>query len=166
MANHFFVDLDISGEILLCGGKIAMMMSKLPVMVFTAAILIASVVVLTVPAANALTQRNWSYGYNDNHITVRFGNTLVCGDHMCAPGEWDKLQSTLTAAQLGHQGGRATTTTTSNSTTTTAPTIPAATQPTTARSNVCNTISTMLDNAGVSPSVVSKVMSDLGCSYS
>ncbi|MGI0074249.1 MAG: hypothetical protein ACREA3_10610 [Nitrosotalea sp.] len=136
-------------------------MSKLPVMVFIAAILIASVVVLTVPAANALTPRNWSYGYNDNHITVRYGNTLICGDHMCAPGEWDKLQAALTAAQLGHQGGRTTTTTTSNSTTSAAPT--ATTQPTTAPSNVCNTINNMLTSAGVSASVVSKVMSDLGC---
>ncbi|MDE1765614.1 MAG: hypothetical protein KGI27_04960 [Thaumarchaeota archaeon] len=59
----------------------------------------------TATPANALTPRDYSY-LNDNHLTVLTGNTKVCGDHICAPGEWEKLQASLTNAQLGNQGGR------------------------------------------------------------
>ena len=61
----------------------------------------------TNPSANALISRDYSY-LNDNHLTVLTGNTKVCGDHMCSPGEWNKLQESLTAAQLGHQAGNGT----------------------------------------------------------
>lgn len=59
----------------------------------------------TISPANALIKRDYTY-LNDNHLTARYGETAVCGDHLCAPGEWDKLQQALTAAQLGSQGGR------------------------------------------------------------
>jgi hypothetical protein len=134
-------------------------MSKLTVMLFIATILVASVV-LTVPAASALEKRNFAY-LNDNHLTARYGNAAVCGDHMCAPGEWNKLQASLTAAQLGYQGGRNGTQTSATNTTSTSP-IPS--QPTVATPNVCNSIKSMLSSAGVSSSIVNKVMADLGCS--
>jgi hypothetical protein len=159
-----------------------MIMSKLPVMVFIAAILVASVTVLTVPSANALETRDFSY-LNDNHLTALYGETAVCGDHMCAPGEWDKLQAALTAAQLGHQGGRTAPPTSTpststapamnststapamNSTSTAPATAPSATTvPTTAPASVCQAVQSTLNNAGVTPDVVTKVMSDLGCS--
>jgi len=153
--------------------KIAKIMSKLPVMVFVAAILVASFVVMTVPAANALMNRNYYY-LNDNPITARTGNTAVCGDHICAPGEWDKLITSLSSAQRGNQAGwtaKSTTTTPANSAPTTsnatAPTYPPT--PSTPSSSVspavCNSIENMLTTAGVSDSVVSQVMTDLGCSY-
>jgi hypothetical protein len=50
--------------------------------------------------ANALTKRDYTY-LNDNHLTARYGEIGVCGDHLCAPGEWDKLQASLTAAHGG-----------------------------------------------------------------
>jgi hypothetical protein len=133
-------------------------MTKLPLMLFIAAVLLASTVVLTVPAANALIKRDYYY-LNDQHLTARYGNTAVCGDHLCAPGEWEKLQASLTTAQLGHQGGRNT-----NQTTTT-PTVP--TTPTTTPSvptSVCESVKNTLNGAGVSSSIVAKVMADLGCS--
>jgi hypothetical protein len=133
-------------------------MSKLPMMMFIAAILIASVVVLTVPAANALIKRDYYY-LNDQHLTARFGNTQVCGDHMCAPGEWDKLQASLAAAQLGHQGGRNQTQPSSAPAAGTAPA-----PPTTAPTATCESVKTILNSAGISSTVVAKVMADLGCS--
>ena len=141
------------------------MSSKLPVL-FLVVALVASFAGTTLPASNALTQRDYSYGFNDNHITARYGNTMVCGDHMCAPGEWDQLQGKLTAAQLGYQGGR-------NATQATSQTIPSAptttTNPATQMSNgvtpkLCSAVKDVLSSSGVSPSVISSVMTDLGCS--
>lgn len=130
---------------------------------------IATIVGTTFPSANALIQRDWSYGYNDNQMTARYGNTKVCGDHMCAPGEWDQLQSKITAAQLGYQGGRNTTQTTTPYTPSTVPSTPTPTAtPTQMQAGVtghlCDSVKTVLDGSGVSSSVISQVMSDLGCS--
>ncbi|MDE1765599.1 MAG: hypothetical protein KGI27_04885 [Thaumarchaeota archaeon] len=63
----------------------------------------------TATPANALTPRDYSY-LNDNHLTVLTGNTKVCGDHLCAPGEWDKLQASLNTAQLANKTGATLTT--------------------------------------------------------
>ena len=152
-------------------GKIAKNMSKLPMMVFVATLLVASFVMLTVPAANALQTRNYYYT-PDNPITARTGNTAVCGDHMCAPGEWDKLVTSLSSAQRGQQAGwtaKSTTTTPSNTVSTTnatAPTYPPtpSTPSTGASTAACNSIENMLNTAGVSDAITTKVMSDLGCS--
>ena len=147
-------------------------MSKLPIMVFVAAILVASFVVLTVPAANALMTRNYYY-VNDQPLTARLGNHDVCGDHLCAPGEWDKLISSLSNAQRGNQAGwTAKSTTTApanapptNATTPTSPPTPS--KPSTSVSPAaCSSILTLLNNAAVSDKVTTQVMNDLGCSYS
>ncbi|MGI0069974.1 MAG: hypothetical protein ACREAN_06950 [Nitrosopumilaceae archaeon] len=99
------------------------MYSKLPVL-FLMFILIASVAGSTIPASNAtLVQRDLSY-LNDNHLTALYGESAVCGDHICAPGEWDKLQASLTAAQLGYQGGRNVTQTMPHATAVTTPVVP------------------------------------------
>jgi hypothetical protein len=136
------------------------MSSKLPAVLVLMAFLIASIAGIILPAANALVPRDYAY-LNDNHLTALYGNTMVCGDHMCAPGEWDKLQSSLTTAQLGHQGGR-------NATTTTIPAAPTPTTTSTMASGVtpkiCETVKSVLSDAGTSPAVISQVMADLGCS--
>ncbi len=50
------------------------------------------------PMANALTSRN---NFNDNHYTALYpGGPRICGDHICAPGEYDKYLQTLNNAQL------------------------------------------------------------------
>jgi len=52
----------------------------------------------TMHAASALTSRN---SFNDNHCTARFScGPKICGDHMCAPGEYDKMQQALAQAQI------------------------------------------------------------------
>lgn len=124
------------------------MSSKLPVVLLLTAVLMASVAVTTIPASNALIQRDYSY-LNDNHLTARTGNTKVCGDHLCAPGEWDKLQQELNAAQLGNQ--------TRTNATTTAP------APTTSTSHLCDNVKSALVAAGASSSVTQAVLSALGC---
>jgi len=146
-------------------------MSKLPVLILLTAV-VASFVVASIPASYALVQRDWSYGFNDNEITARYGNTKVCGDHMCAPGEWTQLQDKLTAAQLGNQGGRNATQTTTTPITTPPSTIPStptinatSTQmPTGVTPKLCSAVKDILSSTGVSSSTISQVMADLGCS--
>ena len=147
-------------------GKLAKIMSKVPLMVFVATIIVASSMMLTVPGANALTQRNFMYGFDDNHRTARLGGTNVCGDHMCAPGEWSSLQNALNNAQRGNQAGWTAKSTTANSTTTNSTTTAPQTQTSTtgASSAVCSSIESMLNNAGVANKIVMQVMTDLGCS--
>lgn len=124
------------------------MSSKLQVVLLLTAVLMASVAVSTIPASNALIQRDYSY-LNDNHQTVLTGNTKVCGDHMCAPGEWDKLQTNIASAQLGKQTGNATTTTA-------APMTPSA-------SHLCTAVKAALASANVDTAMTSAILSKLGC---
>ena len=136
-------------EILLYARPIAKTMSsKLPVVLLLTAVLMASVAVSTIPASNALIQRDYSY-LNDQQITVRYGNTKVCGDHMCAPGEWDKLQTSISTAQQGKQTGNATTTT--------------AAPMTSSASSLCTAVKTALASANTSSAVTSAILSKLGC---
>jgi len=147
------------------------MSSKLPVL-FLLTVVVASFAVATIPVSYALVQRDWSYGFNDNEITARYGNTKVCGDHMCAPGEWTQLQDKLTASQLGYQGGRNATQTTTTPLTPPPSTVPS-TPPTNATSTqmptgvtpkLCAAVKDILSSTGVSSSVIGQVMADLGCS--
>ena len=125
------------------------MSSKLPVVLLLTAVLMASVAVSTIPASNALIRRDYSY-LNDNHLTVRTGNTKVCGDHLCAPGEWDKLQASLSNAQFGNETKSTTTTTPSAPTTSTA-------------SNMCTLVKNALASANADATITQTVLSKLGC---
>ncbi|NHI02448.1 hypothetical protein DYY67_0487 [Candidatus Nitrosotalea sp. TS] len=125
------------------------MSSKLPVVLLLTAVLMASVAVSTIPASNALIQRDYSY-LNDQQITVRYGNTKVCGDHMCAPGEWDKLQTSISTAQQGKQTGNATTTKT-------------AAPMTSSASSLCTAVKAALANANTDSTMASAILSKLGC---
>src|SRR5579872_7565056 len=52
----------------------------------------------TLPAASALTSRS---SFNDNHYTSLYpGGPRICGDHICAAGEYDKMQQQLSQAQM------------------------------------------------------------------
>ncbi|HJU13063.1 MAG TPA: hypothetical protein VJ792_01225 [Candidatus Nitrosotalea sp.] len=124
------------------------MTSKLSVALLLTAVLVASVAVTTIPASNALTPRDYSY-LNDNHLTVRTGNTKVCGDHICAPGEWDKMQAGINAAQLGNK---------------TQITPPSTAAPSTeAPSITCAMVKSALASANADPAVAKSVLSALGC---
>ncbi len=66
-------------------------------------ILVASITANTLPV-NALTdtsnlEKRSYYYLNDQHLTARFGNTAVCGDHLCGPGEFARLQQSLNDKQ-------------------------------------------------------------------
>lgn len=138
-------------EILLYARPIAKTMSsKLPVVLLLSAVLMASVAVSTIPASNALIQRDFSY-LNDQQTTVRYGDTKVCGDHLCAPGEWDKLQTSISNAQFGNE------TSGKNATTTTMAPMSSGT------SSLCTMVKAALANANASPTITQTVLSQLGC---
>ncbi len=139
----------------------------------------APVLAQSVPTSSNLVKRDYSYT-DDQHLTAGFGNTRVCGDHMCAPGEWTKLQESLNHAQISHTSNKTATATPSlptsvpatptNSTVqvpsnSTMPVTPAPVPtPPSAPSSVCVAVKAALVNSTVSDSTVAKIMSDLGCS--
>lgn len=130
------------------------MSSKLMLALFVTAVLMTSIAAVTIPAASALTSRS---SFNDNHYTALYpGGPRICGDHVCAPGEYDKMQQELAQAQMKGKTG------------TTAPTTMPAMNGTSTTSmpsmTVCQSVKTILINAGTSSTVIAKVMADLGCS--
>jgi len=57
----------------------------------------------TLPVASALTART---NFNDNHYTSLYpGGPRICGDHICTPGEYDKMQQELSQAQMKGKTG-------------------------------------------------------------
>lgn len=142
----------------------------------------APVLAQSVPTSSNLVKRDYSYT-DDQHLTARFGNSRVCGDHLCAPGEWTKLQESLNHAQISHTSNKtATIPSLPPSVPTTTPVIPTnstvpvpsnSTMPITpapvptppsAPSSVCVAVKAALGNSTVPTSTVAKIMSDLGCS--
>lgn len=140
----------------------------------------------TIPATANLVKRDFS-STNNQHLTASSGNHAVCGDHLCAPGEWTQLQDNLNQAQISYFAINSTKTTSvpSNSTTmqmptnSTMPVLTNATQipspypvqpapvpipaPPSTPSYVCTAVKIALGNSTISSSVTAKVMSDLGC---
>ncbi len=47
------------------------------------------------PMVDALTKNT----FDDSHTTARFGNSVVCGDHICAPGEHQKMMEKMMQVQ-------------------------------------------------------------------
>jgi hypothetical protein len=148
------------------------MSSKLMLALFVTAVLMTSIAAVTIPAASALTSRT---SFNDNHYTALYpGGPRICGDHICAPGEYDKMQQELAKAQMRGKTGTTmpstpTPTTTmpamnGTSTTTTMPATNSTSTTTMPAMSVCQTVKTDLVNAGISSTVMAKVMADLGCS--
>ena len=141
----------------------------------------APVLAQSVPTSSNLVKRDYSYT-DDQHLTARFGNSRVCGDHLCAPGEWTKLQESLNHAQISHTTNKTTTTSLPPNIPTTTPVTPTnstvpipsnSTMPITpapvptppsAPSSVCVAVKAALGNSTVPASTVAKIMSDLGCS--
>ncbi len=70
----------------------------LPTLSFLTAILLLSSMLTITPIANAITRST----FNDEHLTARFGNTKVCGDHLCGPGEYQKMAGKINSAQIEH----------------------------------------------------------------
>jgi hypothetical protein len=132
------------------------MSSKLMLAVIVTAVLMTSIAAVTIPAASALTSRS---SFNDNHYTALYpGGPRICGDHICAPGEYDKMQQDLAQAQMKGKTGSTTpspptTTPPMNGTSTTTPSM-----------SVCDSVKATLTTAGISSTVIAKVMADLSCS--
>ncbi|MHB8547092.1 MAG: hypothetical protein ACYDAJ_10040 [Nitrosotalea sp.] len=147
---------------------------------------VAPALAQTIPATANLVKRDFS-STDNQHLTASSGNDIVCGDHLCAPGEWTKLQENLNQAQISHSAINSTKTISlsSNSTmqvstnstmhisantTSQIPPpypvqpvpVPTPTPPSTP-SYVCTAVNIALGNSTVLSSVVTKVMSDLGC---
>lgn len=78
-----------------------LMSTKIALLLFTTAVLMASFAVVAIPPASALTKNT----FDDSHTTARFGNSKVCGDHLCAPGEHAKWVQALNDAQRANQVG-------------------------------------------------------------
>ncbi|MGI0018563.1 MAG: hypothetical protein ACREA1_07625, partial [Nitrosotalea sp.] len=137
---------------------------------------VVPVLAQTVPTSSNLVKRDFSYT-DDQHTTASYGNSRVCGDHLCAPGEWSNLQANLNQAQITHTAviptktvsvtTNVTTTASTNSTipvpSTPAPVTPAPTPVPTPPSSVCTAVKIVLGNSTVSADTVAKIMSDLGC---
>jgi len=138
---------------------------------------VAPALAQTAPATNGLVKRDYSYA-NDQHLTARFGNDKVCGDHLCAPGEWTKLQENLNQAQIVHPSTNTTKVTPVSSNTTTvapanntsqiqSPPVPPTPAPIpTPRiepSAICVAVKTVLANSTVSSTTITRIMADLGC---
>ena len=74
------------------------MKMKLLVTLVISAVLVSSFAATVLPSANALTQRT---DFNNRHTTASWGNSRVCGDHICKSGEQTEMQMKLSAAQRG-----------------------------------------------------------------
>jgi hypothetical protein len=134
---------------------VRLMSSKLMLALFVTAVLVTSIAAVTIPAANALTSRS---SFNDNHYTALYpGGPRICGDHLCAPGEYDKMQQAIAQAQMKGKTGSTTpstpTTPQMNGTSTTMPAM-----------SVCDSVKATLTTGGISSTVIAKVMADLSCS--
>ena len=145
------------------------MSSKLMLALFVTAVLMTSIAAVTIPAASALTARTT---FNDNHYTAsRPGGAKICGDHKCAPGEYDQMQKALAQAQMKGK----TSSTVPSMPSTTMPTTPSTTMPTmngtsttpyhdAGVSSICETVKTTLTSEGTSPATIAKLLAALGCS--
>lgn len=138
---------------------------------------VSPVLAQTTPATSGLVKRDYSYA-NDQHLTARFGNDKVCGDHLCAPGEWTKLQENLNQAQIVHPQTNTTkvapvpsnapTMTTANNTSQlqsqpVPPTPAPIPTPPSGPSAICVKVKTVLANSTVPSTTVTRIMADLGC---
>ena len=80
------------------------MRPKLLVLLFVTGVLASSFAASVLPAANALTART---DFSNRHLSASYGNSPICGDHKCAPGEktaWANKISQLQRVGTGKIG--------------------------------------------------------------
>jgi hypothetical protein len=63
------------------------MQLKVLTSLFITAVLLSSFTITVMPSANALTVRT---DFADRHTSASYGNSKICGDHMCGSGEQTK----------------------------------------------------------------------------
>ena len=71
------------------------MSNKIALLMFAVTVLLASSAIMAIPQANALTKSNVMTYIS----TATYGNSLVCGDHKCAPGEHTKWVDAIWQSQ-------------------------------------------------------------------
>ena len=76
------------------------MSSKIALLMFAVTVLLVSFAVVAIPQANALTQSNTMRYVS----TASYGNSLVCGDHKCAPGEHTAWVNAISQSQKVNSG--------------------------------------------------------------
>ena len=74
------------------------MKMKLLVTLVISAVLVSSFAATALPSVNALTQRT---DFSNRHLTASWGNSPICGDHKCKPGERSEWITKLSDAQRG-----------------------------------------------------------------
>ena len=74
------------------------MKMKLFVVLVISAVLVSSFAATVLPSASALTQRT---DFSNRHTTASWGNSRVCGDHICKSGEQSEMLMKLSASQRG-----------------------------------------------------------------
>ena len=77
------------------------MRPKLLVLLFVTGVLASSFAASVLPAANALTART---DFSNRHLSASYGNSPICGDHICAPGEKTAWADKISALQRGGTG--------------------------------------------------------------
>lgn len=75
------------------------MKMKLFVVLVISAVLVSSFAATVLPSASALTQRT---DFSNRHTTASWGNSRICGDHICKSGEQTEMQMKLSESQRGH----------------------------------------------------------------
>jgi hypothetical protein len=84
------------------------MLPKLLVLLFVTGVLVSSFAATVLPAANALTART---DFSNRHLSASYGNSPICGDHICGPGEktaWANKIAQLQRVGTGKIGSGAT----------------------------------------------------------
>lgn len=75
------------------------MQSKLFALLLVAVVLASFFAVSVLPAVNALTART---DFSNRHLSASYGNSPICGDHICGPGEKTKWAEKM--AELQREG--------------------------------------------------------------
>ena len=74
-----------------------LMSNKIGLLMFAATVLLTSVAIMTIPQASALEPSRVATHYYIS--TASYGNSVVCGDHKCAPGEHTKWVNAVWQSQ-------------------------------------------------------------------
>lgn len=72
------------------------MQMKVFALLFLTVILVSSFIASSLPSVNALTART---DFSNRHTSASYGNSRICGDHKCAPGEQTQMMMKLNASQ-------------------------------------------------------------------
>jgi hypothetical protein len=77
------------------------MQTKLLAILFVTAIMASSFMATVMPMANALTART---DFSNRHLSASYGNSPICGDHICSPGEKTTWAEKISELQRGGIG--------------------------------------------------------------